>query len=119
MKKERYPYINNPYGFKLPEENPVIHPVIIKWEDFTEKDKTILQNIKKKIVSIIGDCKVSIFGSRVKGNWTDKSDYDILVHKTLSDETLSILKSIDYEIKIDLSFCSDDPPPIENSINII
>ena len=47
MNPIRYPYIGNPLGFKLPDPKPVIHPIINKWEDFTEEDKMILSNEKK------------------------------------------------------------------------
>lgn len=108
MKKERYPYINNPYGFKLPEPNPIIHPVIKKWDDFTESDKSIFLEIKNKIVSVIGEFKVSVFGSRIRGNWTDDSDYDVLINKELSIEELDELIKINHEVKVDSSYCSYD-----------
>jgi predicted nucleotidyltransferase len=108
MKKERYPYINNPYGFKLPEQNPIIHPVVKKWDDFTESDKLIFLEIKNKIISVIGDFKVSVFGSRIRGNWTDDSDYDVLINKELSIEELDKLREINHEVKVDASYCSYD-----------
>ena len=118
MKKERYPYINNPYGFKLPEPNPIIHPVIKKWDDFPESDKLIFLGIKNKITSVIGEFKVSAFGSKVRGNWTDESDYDVLINKELSTEELIALNEIDYQIKADLSYCAYESEPPFFSIEI-
>ena len=118
MKQIRYPYVNNPFGFKLPEPKPIIHPIINKWDDFSEEDKIILSNIKKIISSDIGDCKVSIFGSRIKGYWDDKSDYDIIIHKTLSQEILYKLKNINYGVKVDINFYPDELFPIGSYIEI-
>jgi hypothetical protein len=118
MKKERYPYINNPYGFKLPEPNPIIHPVIKQWDDFTESDKSIFLEIKKKIISVIGDFKVSAFGSRIRGNWTEKSDYDVLINKELLTQELIALKEISYEVKVDFSYYAYGAEPPVFSIEI-
>jgi predicted nucleotidyltransferase len=118
MNKERHPYIGNPYGFKLPEPNPIIHPVINEWDDFTESDKSILLEVKRKIISTIGEFKVSVFGSRIKGNWTDESDYDILINKKLSVKELGILKEIDHEVKVDILYYEHDSEHLFFSIEI-
>lgn len=102
MKEVRYPYVNNPLGFKLPEPKPVIHPIITKWEDFTEEDKTILQNIKSIIVSRTGECNVYVYGSRVKGNWDENSDYDIRVEKQLLPGLIFDLNNIEFPVKVDI-----------------
>ena len=49
MKPVRYPYVNNPLGFKLPEVKPVVHPIIYQWDDLPEDQKEELQTIKMKI----------------------------------------------------------------------
>jgi septin family protein len=90
MKQIRYPYVNNPFGFKLPEPKPIIHPIINKWDDFSEEDKIILSNIKKIISSDIGDCKVSIFGSRIKGYWTEMKKKDAVLQEISLFSILSI-----------------------------
>ena len=102
MKEIRYPYINNPLGFKLPEPKPIIHPIINKWEDFTEEDKTILQNIKSIIVDHIGECKVYVHGSRVKGNWDENSDYDIVINKGILFDSLLKVRSLEFPVKTDV-----------------
>jgi predicted nucleotidyltransferase len=99
---KRYPYINNPLGFKLPEVKPVIHPIIEKWEDFTENDKTILQNIKSIIIGLAGEYKVYIHGSRVKGNWDENSDYDIIIEKKLSSDLVLDIRKLEYPVKVDI-----------------
>ena len=104
MNKERYPYIGNPFGFKLPDPKPVIHPIINKWEDFTEEDRLILSNIKNIITSHIGECRITIFGSRIKGYWTEKSDYDIIVYAWPDDETQRKLRKYNYDVVVDLGF---------------
>ena len=90
MMREMHPYINNPYGFKLPEPKPVVHPIIYKWDDFSKEDKVILKRIKDIIVSEIGDCRITIYGSKVNGNWDEDSDYDIIIYNNL-DITFKLL----------------------------
>lgn len=115
MNKERYPYINNPFGFKLPERKPVIHPVINEWENFTEEDKTILSNIKKIITSYIGDYKITAYGSRLKGYWTEKSDYDIIVYFVPSIKIQNEIRTYNYDVKVDIQFAEN---PVERDIEI-
>ena len=100
--KQQYPYIGNPFGFKLPQPKPVVHPIITRWEQFTAEDQIILSSIKKVIVSKIGDCNVYLYGSKVNGNWDDNSDYDLLIDKDITFETLLNLRDYDYGVEIDL-----------------
>jgi predicted nucleotidyltransferase len=109
---------NCPYPILEFKKKIVSHPIINKWDDFTDKDKYILQNIKNIIVSNIGDCRVSIFGSRIKGYWTEDSDYDIMIHKAISQEVLKDIKSIDYGVVVDIGFIPDGITQIVTSINI-
>lgn len=39
----------------------------------------ILAAIKEKVLSIVPDAKVMLFGSRVRSDWHEESDWDILV----------------------------------------
>ena len=39
----------------------------------------ILAAIKEKVLSVIPDATVMLFGSRARGDWHDESDWDILV----------------------------------------
>jgi predicted nucleotidyltransferase len=110
MKNKRWSLSNNPFGFELPKRPPIIHPIINKWDDFSEEDKVILSNIKRIIVENIGDCRMSIFGSRVKGYWTEQSDYDIIVFKEISEEKLKEIKSIDYGARVDFNFYTNNLP---------
>ena len=100
--RQQYPYIGNPFGFKLPQPKPVIHPIITKWEQLTAKDQMILSDIKKVIVSKIGDCNLYLYGSRINGNWDENSDYDILIDKDVPFESIINLRNYDYGVKIDL-----------------
>lgn len=102
MKNERYPYIDNPYGFKLPERREVIHPIVRKWDDFPQSDKEIFSKIKREIISVIGNCKISAFGSRINGCWLEDSDYDVMINKGLSNEELDTIKKINYGVKVDI-----------------
>lgn len=108
---KKYPYIGNPLGFKLPEKKPVVHPIINQWDDFTEDDKTILQDIKNTIISNIGDCQVKVFGSRIKGNWTEESDYDIVVFGKISGENRKKLLTATYNVPVDIKFFAGDTDP--------
>ena len=105
MTKIRYPYINNPFGFKLPEPKPQIHPIINNWNDFSEKDKTILLEIKKIIISYLNDSKVFVYGSRIKGNWDETSDYDISIITNIKNTDLkNKVKNYNYPVEVDISF---------------
>lgn len=101
--RQQYPYIGNPFGFKLPEPKPVIHPIITKWEQFTAEDQMILSSIKKVIVSKIGDCNLYLYGSKVNGNWDENSDYDLVIDKDIPFEILMDLKEYNYGVKVDLN----------------
>ena len=100
--RQQYPYIGNPFGFKLPEPKPVIHPIITKWEQLATNDQKILSDIKKVIISKIGDCNLYLYGSKVNGNWDENSDYDLLIDKTIPFDTLIELREYDYGVEIDL-----------------
>lgn len=100
--RQQYPYIGNPFGFKLPQPKLVIHPIITKWEQLTPEDQKILSDIKKVIVSEIGDCNLYLYGSKVNGNWDENSDYDLLIDKDIPFETLVKLKNYNYGVDIDL-----------------
>ena len=39
----------------------------------------ILAAIKEKILSVVPDAKIMLFGSRARGDWHEESDWDILV----------------------------------------
>ncbi len=39
----------------------------------------ILTAIKDKVLSIVPDARVMLFGSRARGDWHEESDWDILV----------------------------------------
>lgn len=116
MKPIRYPYINNPLGFKLPEVKPIVHPIIYQWDDLPEDQKQELQSIKETILSIVGECQISLYGSIVKGYWDENSDYDLIVHKSLSKETLTILRSQSYPrlVGINISSKQFTPEPGKN-----
>jgi predicted nucleotidyltransferase len=115
---KRYPYVNNPLGFKLPEVKPVIHPIIEKWEDFTENDKIILQNIKSIIIGLAGQHNIYVYGSRVKGNWDEDSDYDIIIEKKLSYDLILDICKLEYPVKVDIKAFEKVKEFIPNSILI-
>lgn len=114
--REQYPYIGNPFGFILPQPKPVIHPKITKWEQLTPEDQKILLDIKKVIVSKIGDCNLYLYGSRVNGNWDEDSDYDLVIDKHIPFETLIDLKEYNYGVKIDLNYFEEVKDSIPESV---
>jgi predicted nucleotidyltransferase len=116
MNQIRYPYINNPLGFKLPEIKPVIHPIINTWDDLSEDQKVILINIKNAISLFITDFKLILFGSRIKGNWTEDSDWDIIVLKDVDKETKDKIVKHKYDVIIDFKFYKDK---VTESRNIV
>lgn len=97
----RWTFQEKPVALKI--INPVIHPIITNFDQFEQTQKEILYEIKQTIVGIIGDCEVSIFGSRINGNWTEESDYDLLVYST----TVNTPKRFDkenFKVKVDIFF---------------
>lgn len=118
VNKNRYSYINNPFGYKLPEKKPVVHPIINKWDDFTEDKKEIIRGIKKVIVSYIGDCEIRIFGSMVKGNWDEDSDYDLIILKRPEEDIIKQIKKHNFGVKVDTNFYEPDSVSLNGSILI-
>jgi len=108
MQKNRWPYLNNPLGFKLPEPKPVIHPIIEKWDDLPEDQKVVLTKVKTVIQALIGPCQILLFGSRVKGYWTEESDYDIRVNKVPSPELIDVIRKSDYGAEVQIFFQDKD-----------
>jgi uncharacterized protein len=41
--------------------------------------EAILAAIKERVLSVIPDARVMLFGSRARGDWHEESDWDILV----------------------------------------
>lgn len=111
---KRYPYVNNPFGFKLPEQKPFIHPIIEKWEDFSDEDKKTLSEIKRIIISYVGECNVFVFGSRVKGNWDEESDWDLVIFSEIKDNELKLkVKNHPYDVEVDTNFTDKLPDMVE------
>ena len=111
---KRYPYVNNPFGFKLPEQKPFIHPIIEKWEDFSDEDKKTLSEIKIIIISYVGECNVFVFGSRVKGNWDEESDWDLVIFSETKDNELKLkVKNHPYDVEVDTNFTDKLPNMVE------
>ena len=77
------------------------HPIVKVWEDVPADQMEILLEIKRVVQSFAGDCDVSLFGSRIKGYWTEKSDYDITVGIDLPDKSLrKNIESYNYGVKV-------------------
>ena len=101
----RFPYINNPFGFVLPKQKPFLHKKIKNFYDFSEYSILFLLTIKKEIEGVIGNCRVLVFGSRIKGNWDENSDWDIMVYSNpITEKTKTILKNKMSLKKVDVSF---------------
>jgi len=99
--RKQYPYIGNPLGFVLPKKKSSNKPLIKDWEDFSEEEKEILSEIKNELTRYLGEYPLYLYGSRVKGNWTVESDYDIIIEKELSQEQLEIIKNLRYPVNVD------------------
>lgn|SRR5690348_8100137 len=48
----------------------------------------ILATIKERVLSVVPDARVMLFGSRARGDWHEESDWDILVltEQAVTDE---------------------------------
>jgi predicted nucleotidyltransferase len=105
MYSKRWPYLENPFGFKMPDPPVVTKPLVATWEDLPDDQKEVVLGIRKVIQSFLGDCSITLFGSRLKGYWTDESDYDIIINvKEPDEETKKKILSYDYGVKVDLFF---------------
>ena len=102
--RNQYPYIGNPLGFELRKERPVMYPKIKCWEQFSEEDKKIMQSIKKMVEEQLGSCAMYLYGSRVKGNWEESSDYDIIIEKKLPLESILKIEKLNYPLKKDFKY---------------
>ena len=100
----RWKAIDNPIGFVLKQGKPFIHPIITTFEEFNEDQKRQLLHIKSVVVERIGECEMSVFGSQVKGNWDEESDYDVVVHKSVGHKDREYLKKYDYGVPVDMGF---------------
>lgn len=101
-------------SLKIKPINPNIHPKITNFNQIPEEQKIVLNRVKSFIVETIGDCQLTFYGSRVKGNWVEDSDYDIFVHKIVDEETKRYLKKHDYGARVDLLFRRN--PPKESDV---
>ena len=106
MTEKRYPYIGNPFGYKLPEPKPIIHPIIKEWNDLPQNKKDDLTRIKEIIISNIGKCEIVLFGSTINGNWDQDSDYDLVINVDImpSNEVITKIRSTDFGTKVDIFY---------------
>lgn len=97
----------------------VIHPIITKWEEFSEKDKEILLKIKSLVEELLGkEVCMCVFGSRIKGTWTNDSDYDVSVEEKMTQEIVKQVREKISEVKIDLFSYINPKSFYENCIKI-
>jgi len=71
------------------------------------KEIEILQEISKRLAQDKGILRITVYGSRVRGDYTGNSDMDIAVIVQKKDQELKgRIHSLfyDYELKYDLSF---------------
>ncbi len=67
--------------------------------------KKTLSDLKRIIVSYIGECNVSVFGSRVKGNWDEESDWDLMIFSDVEDKELIMkVRKHHYDVEVDINF---------------
>lgn len=116
--REQHPYIGNPFGFVLPKRNPTNKPLIKDWEDFSSEDKQILSEIKNELTRYLGEYPLYLYGSRVKGNWTEDSDYDIIIEKELSIEELETIKKLRYPVPVDFKAYEKVKESVEEAVLI-
>jgi len=113
---KRYKAIDNPLGFVIRPTKPQRFDTVKQYEDFTNDQKAKLQHIKSIIVSRLGDCKIGVYGSQVRGNYDHTSDYDVRVYKDVSPADSKYLKGFDYGFKVDMFFSSQF---VNSDLNIL
>ena len=72
--------------------------------DYTQDP--VLRKIQTAIVNAVAPNKIVLFGSRIRGDVSDKSDYDILVIKDQVRNEREITRRINYEL-LNLSIDQD------------
>lgn len=106
---KRWSAFNNPFGFVPRTPKPIVHPVIKTFEEFNDKQKQDLLNIKEVIISKLGECNVYAYGSQVNGNWDEESDYDIIINNSPSEQDKIDLRKYNYGFEVDIKFTSFEP----------
>ena len=72
----------------------------------SKKDKELIEYLRDNLKSRFSDFKkLYFFGSRVKGNFNDESDYDIVVitnkkNREMEDYTISLISEADYKYDV-------------------
>ena len=90
-----------------------VHTIIKDYNDLANKET--LTKIKDKIIQAVPFAEILLFGSRVNGNWTNESDYDIMVCNIIAECHKEMIKNIDFGVEVDLFF---SPSKTENSFYI-
>ena len=114
-----YPCEGCPPPPKLKEQAPIIHPIVTKYEELMGHQKVAVSSIKKVISNHVKDFKMNLHGSQVKGYWTEKSDYDLVVHAKVDEEIQKILIDYDYGYIVNISFTDTEHRLFPQSIEII
>lgn len=57
----------------------------------------ILETIKAKVLIVVPDARVMLFGSRARGDWHEESDWDILV-LTQQEVTSELKKKVHHAV---------------------
>lgn len=104
--KQRWRFEDKPVELK--KIKPVIHPIINNYNELLPEKKNSLETVVNKIKEYILNPKIYLFGSNIKGNWNENSDYDIIVISQPSEEIKNILKNYNYGFKVDLFFWKKD-----------
>ena len=52
---------------------------------------------------------MSVYGSQLKGNWDEESDYDVVVHKGVNGKDMEYLKKYNYGVPVDMGFSNLAP----------
>ena len=116
--KKRWGIADEPNWQRFFRKREVTHPIITTWDEFSEVDKEILLEVKKVMVSFLGDCKVGVHGSRIKGYWHEDSDYDIKVFKIPNEETKAKIVNHIWKYRIDLAYLGIENYGLELVIEI-
>jgi len=85
------------------KEREVTHPIAKVFEDLPLDQQAVCKRIKELILEKLPFAGVYLFGSRIKGNWVEDSDYDIVVTGTVQCHR-ELVKDIDFGVRVDLFF---------------
>ena len=85
-------------------EREPVHQKARMFRELTEDNRAKFLALAKLIRNEVPDAIITVFGSRVNGNFLPSSDYDMTVKISPDDPAVKKIKEIKFPVKVDLKF---------------